>query len=136
VRGNKLELEHFLNRHGVDIYLLSETFINPGQVFRLANYVYHRTDRLTATDGTAILVSRGIVHHSVPVLGMTHVEATAIQATLASKPVKVLAAYLSPSRTLIVADLTAIFGGGLPDSMAGNLNAKHVDWNSWLRTRR
>jgi len=40
--------EHFLNRHGVDICLLSETVINPGQAFRLGNYVYHRTGRPTA----------------------------------------------------------------------------------------
>ena len=41
VHGRKLELEHFLNQHGVDICLLSETFLNPGQAFRLANYVCH-----------------------------------------------------------------------------------------------
>jgi exonuclease III len=46
VRGRKLELEHFLSQHGVDICLLSETFLNDGQVFRLANYVCHsQTDR-------------------------------------------------------------------------------------------
>jgi len=45
VRGNKLELEHFLSQHGVDICLLSETFLNPGEAFRLANYVSHRTDQ-------------------------------------------------------------------------------------------
>jgi hypothetical protein len=69
VRGRKLELEHFLNHHGIDICLLSETFLNPVQVFRLANYICHRTDRPTHGGGTAILVRRGIVHHSVPVLG-------------------------------------------------------------------
>ena len=37
--------------------------------------------------GTAILVRRGVVHHSVPVPGLTHLEATAIQVTLAGKPV-------------------------------------------------
>ena len=46
VRGKKLELEHFLGQHGVDIRLLSETFLNPGEAFRLANYVCHRTDRI------------------------------------------------------------------------------------------
>jgi hypothetical protein len=49
---------------------------------------------------------------------------------------KILAAYLSPSRPLIGADLTACFGGGLPVLMAGDLNAKHVDWNSRVTTRR
>ena len=37
---------------------------------------------------------------------------------------------------LIGVDLTACFGVGLPFLMAGDLNAKHVDWNSRLNTRR
>jgi len=47
VRGKKLELEHFLNQHGVHICLLSETFLNPVQAYRLANYICHRTERIT-----------------------------------------------------------------------------------------
>jgi len=136
VRCRKLELKHFLNQCRVDICLLSETFLNPGQAFRLANYVCHRTDRLPARGRTAILVSRCIVHPSLLVSGLTHLEATAIQVTLAGKPVIILAAYLSPSRRLIGGDLTACFGGGMPVLMAGDLNAKHVDWNSLLNTRR
>ena len=83
VRGRKLELEHFLSQHGVDICLLSETLLKPEQTFRLANYVCHCIDRRTLGGGTAILVCRGIVHHSVPVPGLTHLEATAIQVTFA-----------------------------------------------------
>ena len=78
VRARKLEWEHFLSQHGVDICLLSETFLTPGQAFRLAHYVCHRIDRPTAWGGTDILVRRGIVHHSVPVPGLTHLEPTAI----------------------------------------------------------
>jgi exonuclease III len=55
VRGRKLELEHFLSQHGVDICLLTETHLRERDVFRLANYVCHRTDRLTEGGGTAIL---------------------------------------------------------------------------------
>jgi hypothetical protein len=54
-------------------------------------------------------------------------ETNAIQATMAGKPMKILAAYLSPSCPLIGADLTPCFGGGLPVLIAGDLNAKHVD---------
>jgi hypothetical protein len=86
--------------------------------------------------GTAVLVCRGIVHNSVPVPGLTHIEATAIEVTMAGKPVKILAAYLSPSCPLVRADLTACFGGELPVLMAGNLKAKHVEWNSRMTTRR
>ena len=48
----------------------------------------------------------------------------------------ILTAYLSPSRSLIGVDLTACFGGELPVLMAGDVNAKHVDSNSQLSTRR
>jgi hypothetical protein len=51
---------------------------------------------------------------------------------MAGRPVNILAAYLSPSRPLIGADITACFGGGLTLLLAGDLNAKHVDWNSRL----
>ena len=86
LRGAKVELEHFLNQYGVDICFLSETFRNPAQDFRLANYVSHRTDKQTAGGSTPIPVRRGIVHHSVPVLGLTRMEATA------GRQVKILAA--------------------------------------------
>ena len=48
----------------------------------------------------------------------------------------ILAAYLSPSFPLIGENLTACFGGGMLVLMAGDLNAKHMDWNSRLNTRR
>jgi hypothetical protein len=136
VRGSKLDLEHFLRQHGVEISLLSETFLNADQIFRLANYVCQLTDSPTSGGGTAILVNRFIVHSSVTVPGLTHLVTTAVQVNFTGRPVTILAAYLSPSRLLIGTDLTACFGWGLPVLMAGDLNAKHVDWNSRLTTKR
>ena len=72
--------------------------------------VCHRKDRPTAVGGRAILFRLGIGHNSVPVPGLTHLEATAIPVTLAGRPVIVLAAYLSSSRPLFRTDLTACFG--------------------------
>jgi hypothetical protein len=122
-----MELDNFLGKHGVDICLLTETHVRSGQVFRLANYVCHRIDRPTEGGGTAILVRRGIGHYAIPAPGLTQLEATAIQVMLATEPVTILAAYLSPSRPLIEADLSACLSEGLPVLMAGDLNAKHVD---------
>jgi hypothetical protein len=82
VRGRNLELDSFLSQHGVEICPLNDAFLNPGQDFRLANYVCHRTDRPTAGGSTAIVVGRGIVHHSLPVPGLTHLETTAVQIRL------------------------------------------------------
>jgi len=78
VRSRKLELEQFLSQHGVGICLLTETFLSPWQAFRLPNYVCHCTDRPTDNwGGTAISVRRGMVYHSMPVPGLTHLEAAA-----------------------------------------------------------
>jgi hypothetical protein len=54
---------------------------------------------------------------------------------MAGKPVKILEAYLSLSRPMIGADLTACFSGGLLVFMVGDLKAKHVNWNSRLSPR-
>jgi len=65
----------------------------------MVNYVCHRTDRLTEAEGSAILVRRGIDHKPVTVQDLKHLEATAIQDTLASKPVKILEVCTSTSRS-------------------------------------
>jgi endonuclease/exonuclease/phosphatase family metal-dependent hydrolase len=96
----------------------------------------HQRDRFTEGGGTAILVRRGIDHYAVLFLGLTQLEATAIHIMLASGPLKILAVYLSPSRPIDGSDLSACVGIGFPLSMAGDLNAKHVDWNSRLTKTR
>jgi hypothetical protein len=80
--------------------------------------------------GTAILVRRGIDDNAVPVSGLQHLEATAIHLVLATRPVKLVTAYLSPTRPLIESDISEFLSGGFPVLMAGDLNAKHTDWNS------
>ena len=95
VRGSKQQLDHFLGQHGIDTCLLIETDLRSGEVFQLVNYVCYRNDRLTEGCGPAILVRRGIDHHAVPVQRLPHLDATAIQVTFASKPAKILAAYIS-----------------------------------------
>ena len=72
----------------------------------------------------------------MPVPGLKNLEAAAIQVTLAGKPLKILVAYLSSSCPIIGTDLSACFGGGLSDLMACDVNAKHVDCNSWVSTKR
>jgi hypothetical protein len=50
--------------------------------------------------------------------------------------VKLVVAYLSPIRPLIESDLSECLSGGFPVLLAGDLNAKHTDWNSRLTTDR
>jgi hypothetical protein len=134
VRGREQELDHFLGQHGIDTCLLTETYLRSGEVFRMENYVCHLTDWLTEGGRSVKLVRRGIDHHAVPVRVLEHLEATTLQVMMASNPVKILAVYLSPSRPLIASDLSACLGGGLPVLMAGDLNAKPLEWSSRLVT--
>ena len=71
----------------VSICLLIETFLNNRQAFGVAQ-LRLLTRRQTANmGGTIIYVRRGLDQNSVPVPGLTHLEAIAIQVTLANKPV-------------------------------------------------
>jgi len=96
----------------------------------MANYVCHHTDRLSEVGGGAILVRRDTDHNTVTDRSLKHMEYTAIQDTLVSKPVKILTVYPSLSRTLITSDLSDCLGGDFSILMAGDLKANHVDWKS------
>jgi hypothetical protein len=103
IRGRKQVLAHFLGQHGIDMSVDRD----PPQVWPSLpdgklNYVCHRNNRLTAGGGTVILVCRGINYHAVPTQGLQHLEANAIQVKMGSKPVRILAVYMSPSRPCLI----------------------------------
>jgi hypothetical protein len=87
--------------------------------------------------GTAILVRRGVEHHALSVPGLRHLPSG--WSWLVNQQRSWRSLSLSPSRPLIKSDVAACLSGEFPVLMAGNLNAKHVDWNSrltalaWLR---
>jgi hypothetical protein len=113
VCGKELELDQFLSEHCVDICLLNETYLESGRAFRFTNYVCHRTDPQARGGGTAILDRRDIDHYAVPVSGLRHPEATAIHLVLANRLVKIVAAYLLPTRLLTESDLNECLSGDL-----------------------
>ena len=86
---------------------MTDTHLRSGEAFRMGNYTCHRTDQLTEGGGTAMLVHRGIDHYALLVQGPRHLEATAIYVVMGSKPVKILAVYLSPIRSLYASYLSA-----------------------------
>ena len=51
---------------------------------------------MTAGSGIAVLVLQGTVHDAVPVPVLTNLDAASILVMFAGRPVKILAAYLSP----------------------------------------
>jgi hypothetical protein len=61
----------------------------------------------------------------VPVSGLQYLEATAIHLVLATRPMKLVSAYLAPTRPLIESNLTECLRGEIPILTEGDLNAKH-----------
>jgi hypothetical protein len=131
-----LELELFLSEHGVDICLLNETHLVAKRALRFVNYLFNRTDRHTPGGGTAIPVHKGIDQCAVPVSELQYLEATPTYVILATRPVKLVWAYLAPTRPFTESDVTECLSGGIPGLMAGDHKAKHNDWNSRLTTAR
>jgi hypothetical protein len=127
VRGRKLELEQFLSEKCVDICLLNGTHLEPGRALRFANP--------DSGGGTAILLHRGVDHYAVPVLCLQHLEANVTHLLLATRPVKIVAAYISPTQPLIGSNLSECQSGGFSVLMTGDVNTKQ-DWNSRLTTDR
>jgi hypothetical protein len=97
VSGRKLELNQYFSEHGVDISLLNETHLESYQALWFGNHIYQWTNFPTPGVGTGFLFRKGIDNYAVPVLSLQHLEATVMHLVLANRPVKLLAAYLSPT---------------------------------------
>jgi hypothetical protein len=60
----RLELDHLLIEHSVDIRLVNETHLRPGEAFGFAGFVCNCRDRIAEGHGTAILVCRYVDHYA------------------------------------------------------------------------
>jgi len=135
VCGRQLELEHFLNRHGVDIFLLNETFLSAGQAFRPAKYVCHHRDRLNAGRHSlpgppwysSTLTARSGPN---PLGGYCH--SSHIGRQTGDNPCGLTFAFPSTDRR----GPDCLLQMGWLGLMAGDIKNKHVDWNSRWSTRR
>ena len=136
MRSKKQDLVQFLSENGIDVCFLDETHLGTGQVFWMSNYVCHSSDCPTLGDDSAILVRRGIDHCTVPVSGLQQLETSVVRFKQGARPVKLVAIYLPPLHAMVDADLSASNAGGIRVLMAGNVNAKHHDWNSRVNSHR
>lgn len=130
-------MQNFLHQHNIDIMLLSETFLKPGTRLNIPNYQLYRNDRITqAGGGTAIFIKNTINHAELPTLDNISLEANGVKVQTSKGPLLVWASYCSPNSTLDPNDVRLFFPDRSATIMAGDLNAKHPDWNSKSRNTR
>lgn len=127
----RLELQEFAERHGVDAILVNETHLRAAVDPKIANYILYRSDRQDRRGGgTAIYVKRTVEHHAVNVGELEHAEATAIEIVAGFGTIRLVAVYNPPNRALLESDMDTLLATTTPTVIAGDLNAKHPNWNS------
>lgn len=134
----KDELEEFVHRHNIDIIALNETHLNANLNFKLPNFTTYRSDRITPSGGSAILVKTGIKHYSEgPITGLDHIEANSIVLLDSNhRKIRLTSVYGSPRKFLTTQTLNSLFKIDLPIVAMGDFNAEHASWNSRTENKR
>ncbi|GFX72217.1 probable RNA-directed DNA polymerase from transposon X-element [Trichonephila clavipes] len=141
---NKIhEVRDFVIEQNFDLFLVQETWLEPGIDPQIANYCLFKDDRIefphTVTrGGTAIYCKNEIVHNRVPLPATQGIDATAVQIKIKNAPpLNIVSAYIRrnvrsrfPSE-----DFKKIFNSGSNCIIAGDFNATHVDWHNAKNTR-
>lgn len=109
--------------------LVNETHLQPDDKFTTRNYTSYRADRQDRRGGgVAIIIHKSIKHHVVDLPVLNRLEAVAIKVSIRGRTITLISAY-NPPGNIDTNDLETILS--LPYSLviAGDLNAKHTDWN-------
>ena len=119
----------FLSDHDINICLVNETHLKPGQDFQMANYVVcHMNDRPTQRGGTitlSVVASIIICDCLKPAADGSHRQMCKHlwEASQTRGGLSITTA--TPGRCI---------SGGKPVLLTGDLNVKHNDWNSGLNS--
>ncbi|GFU09610.1 probable RNA-directed DNA polymerase from transposon X-element [Trichonephila clavipes] len=125
------------------MFLVQETWLEPGIDPQIANYRLTKDDRIefphTATrGGTAIYCKNEIVHHRVPLHNLQGMDATAVQIKINDfPPINIVSVYVRRrvGHSFPVEDFKKIFNSGSNCIIAGDYNAAHVSWHNAKSTR-
>jgi hypothetical protein len=99
--------------------------------FFIPNVHFYRTDRHPdRKGGTAVAVTKGILHNHVDLPPLNSVEATGVCIPIGNSEVLLAAMYKSPARAWSDADMTEVLSFRRKSVLAGDLNAKHAFWTS------
>lgn len=135
----KLELLDFCLREEVDILVLTETHLQPKVSFSLP---YFKTVRLDRTEGVgggvAIAIRSNISARVLPHFRTSLIEALGVEVELSGSKLIVIAAYCPKQcsndlKSTFNSDLSKITRFRQKFIVAGDLNARHENWNNNIR---
>jgi hypothetical protein len=122
-------LTTFLQTHKPHVLVVTETKLIATDKIKFPNYTITRKDRgnaRTRGGGVLIAVRKGIPY-STKNAPLTSVETAAIQ--IAGTGLTIVGAYNPPHNYFKISELEKIMGIATTTIVAGDLNAKHKEWN-------
>lgn len=135
IRVKTPELLHLVKLESIDIVLVNETHLIPSDRWQVPGFSIVRSDRTRATantrgGGTAILVGNSSTYTPELLPQLRSLEATSILLQTSNGLLRCVAAYCPPGATYYTSDIDHILKDGTTSVLAGDLNAKHISWNS------
>lgn len=131
IKSKLEETRAFLQSNDVDVLLLGETHLKPGQSLKIPNYCIYRKDRkIKAGGGVAVLIRKSLIHTCLEDKDYTHLETIGIQVKTKNGPINLYAGYLPPNQELCEEELTDLFANQTKTLLGADLNSKHPSWNS------
>ncbi len=132
----KLELDHYLTAHAVDIALISETHCTQKfSIHKSVNYKVYNTFHPSgkARGGTTIYI-RSRLHHDPGIcISTLEMQLTSISVQLHGAQTTIAAVYCPPNRAVSSNQFCTHFAElGAPWIASGDYNAKHTHWGSRL----
>lgn len=124
-----IQLERFLFEKQIDIFLINETFLNPGHKFKVNNYKIYREDRPSHGGGVLIGVRRDIPHQRLEKFPTITIENISIIINLNNHPVRITSAYSPRFTNHFVNDLEIITTSASEFFIFGDFNAHHISWH-------
>lgn len=134
--NKKNELVHYLNKHNIDVLLVNETHLKPNQIPKIRDYNFYKNDRLTKGGGVAIYIKNNLSHCELPIIPTEELEIISIQVKMKNGPLILHSVYYPPCKTFHENDIKNAFMSNSATVMAGDLNAKHSEWNSIVNNQR
>ncbi|GIY01602.1 putative RNA-directed DNA polymerase from transposon X-element [Caerostris extrusa] len=111
IRRQLAEIIKFVSDHDLDLFLIQETFLQPGINAEIPNFKLYKNDRINirsicARGGTCIYIKNALVHHQIPTPTLTSTEATIINLKITKDiSIALISIYCLPGRESSINDI-------------------------------
>ena len=128
IKNKYIELSNHIYLNKIDIIGLNETKLDNSMKLTIPGYSIYRNDRNSSGGGVAILVKNSIKHYYKPIK-LTNIEAISVIIHTSIGDLKIISAYLPPTKNLTQEEFTEISDYQGPYIIMGDLNARNTAWN-------